>query len=102
MPIKLDTARPLDRQRILKSLRTDFPEAKVRKGITGNINVYRDIDSLVVIKIRRSKVRIMGTCPLLYGLLNPPGQYGIGEDKKRAEEKTFAKWLRENSPESFA
>ena len=101
MPVILDRTRIIDKDTIIMDIKKKFPHAKVKRGFFGNINVYMDIDSLVVMKLSGSHARICGTHPLLYGLLNASDAYGYQNDKKRIVEQKFADWLRENYDGAF-
>ena len=102
MPIILDRTRLIDRDTIIEDIKQEFSKARVKRGLFGNINVYMDIDSPVVIKLSESHVKVCGTHPLLYGLLNGSDAYGYQNDKKRAAERSFADWLRNKYDSAFA
>ena len=85
----------------MKDIKQAFPQAKVKRGLFGNINIVMDLDSLVVLKLSGSHAKICGTQPLLYGLLNGSDAYGYQNDKKRKAEKSFAAWLKETYDGAF-
>jgi len=94
MPIVLDRTRLIDRDTIAEDIQREFANARVKRGLFGNISVRMDIDSLILIKLSGSHARICGTQPLWYGLLNGSDPYGYQNDKKRAAERQFADWLK--------